>query len=304
MNTNKIIHLLPDMVTFVTVVEMGSFTAAAKKLGVTPSRISRQIANLEESLSVSLLERTTRKQSLTVAGKEALTHCQAILDNAKEMVTISEAVQQEVTGKLRISIPKAYGRMVLSPLLLKFMQHYPKIELNVKATDRLLDPIYDDVDIVFRLTRAASEHLVSKQIGHVNLHLCATDQYLNNKGTPLSPNDLKQHSCLHLGESSQSEEWEFEKDKQKIKVNIAGRYSVNNTGMRLDAVFAHFGIGIFPDFIVKELLATQQLTSVLPDWILKSNYQGNIIMQYAYNKHVPIRLKAFLDFIDQHISDL
>lgn len=302
MSTNKIVHLLPDMVAFVTVVEEGSFTAASKKLRVTPSRISRQIANLEDSLSVSLLERTTRKQSLTSAGKEALIHCQAIVDNAKEMVNISESTQREINGKLRVSIPKAYGRKVLSPLLLQFMQQYPNIELNVKATDRLLDPIHDDVDIVFRLTRSASEHLVSKQIGSVDLYLCTTSEYLQNAGTPQTPDDLYHHSCLHLGETLHDNEWEFEQDKQKTKVSVAGRYSVNNTGMRLDAVFANLGIGIFPDFIVQELVANKQLVRVLPDWTIKSNYQGKIIMQYTQTKHMPAKMRTFIDFVQQHIS--
>ncbi len=301
MDTNKIIALIPDMAAFVTVVETGSFTKAAEKLGVTPSGISRQISRLENALAVVLLERSTRKQSTTVAGKEVFDFCQAILENAREVVNISDNNSKVASGHLRIAVPKAFGKQVLEPLLIPFMDAYPNIKLKVKVTDHLVDPIHDDVDIIFRLTDSPQENLVSKKLGDTRLMLCASPNYLEQRGTPQHPNDLVSHDCLFLGEAINDNIWEFSCGGQSFKIPVEGRYVVNHTEMRLNGVKQGLGIGIFPDFAIKDALKDGSVIRVLNDWHINGSYQGQISMQFAQTRHMPIRIRAFIDYISEHL---
>jgi DNA-binding transcriptional LysR family regulator len=301
MNINKLHSLLPDMATFVCVVETGSFTAAAKQLGITPSAISRQISRLEKALSLTLLERTTRKQFPSDSGKLAYVSCRALVDNAKDVANISDVSQREAKGDLYIALPKAFAKQVLEPLLLTFMHLYPLINVHLKITDLFIDPINGEVDMIFRLTNTPIENLVSKKLGTVRSILCASPDYLAKHSTPLHPQNLTRHSCLYLGENPKDREWYFTKKGQKVKVVVEGRYSVNHTEMRLNAAKAGFGIAIFPDFTVQQALKNMELVQVLGDWDVNGSYQGVVNLQYVNRRFMAARMRVFIDFIEDNM---
>jgi DNA-binding transcriptional LysR family regulator len=301
MNINKLHSLLPDMATFVCVVETGSFTAAAKQLGITPSAISRQIARLEKALGLILLERTTRKQFPSESGRLAYVNCRAIVDNAKNVANISDVSQREAKGDLHIAVPKAFGKQVLEPLLLTFMHLYPLINVHLKVTDFFVDPINGEVDMIFRLTDMPIANLVSKKLGMVRSMLCASPDYLAKHSVPLHPQQLTRHSCLYLGENPRDREWHFYKKGKAVKVAVEGRYSVNHTEMRLNAAKAGFGIAIFPDFTVKQALKDKEVVQVLGDWDVNGSYQGVVNLQYANRQFMPARMRVFIDFIEDNM---
>ncbi|MCG7498280.1 LysR family transcriptional regulator [Vibrio sp. Of7-15] len=304
MVTNKLIALLPDLATFILVVNEGSFTGAAKKLGVTPSALSKLITRLEHALSVKLFERTTRKLIITEAGTQIYDQCVTMVNAAQQAVDISNSEHTEAVGSLTVAAPKAFLSIVLQPIVTPFLNQYPNIELKLKATDGDIDIISEGIDVVFNLTETPTEGLVMKEVGKVNLALCASPDYLKRRGTPKVPTDLLDHDCLYLGETSTDHIWNLEKGEETHTVKVTGRYAVNHSQMRLNGVKDGLGIGIFLDFVIKESLADGSVLPVLDDWTIKGNYHGVIALQYAPTKYMPARLRLFVDYVMEHLSPM
>ncbi|WOD06678.1 LysR family transcriptional regulator [Marinomonas sp. GJ51-6] len=297
MDTNKLIALLPDMAAFVAVVETGSFTKAAEKLGITPSGVSRQVSRMETQLAAILVERTTRRQTITAVGMAVYEQCRNMLDSAKEAVIASESNTTEAKGRLRIAVPDAFAKQVLEPLLLEFMALYPAISLHVQVTDLRLDPAYQNVDLVFHIAEQPHEHLVCKRLGKVRSILCASAEYLAERGTPKSPDDLVSHDCLPLGFFDGDNVWSFTQGDKKTQITVDGRYIINDADMRLKGVKQGFGIALFPDFVVQDALKTGEVIEVLKDWQLKSDFQGGVYMQFPAMRFMPNKLRVFIDFM-------
>jgi len=301
MVTNKLIALLPDLASYIVVVNEGSFTAAAKKLGVTPSALSKLITRLESALSVKLFERTTRRLLITESGKKIYQQATIIVEAAQQAIDISSLEHSVPAGSLTVAAPKAFLTIVLQPLITPFLRLYPKIQLKLLASDGDIDMIAQGIDVVFRLTENPSEGLIMKEIGKVKLSLCASPAYIEERGEPQHPQELLHHDCLYLGETSTDHIWEFMKEDKRHVVAVTGRYAVNHSQMRLNGVKDGFGIGIFPDFVIKEALENRDVVPILADWQIKGNYAGVIAMQYAQNKYMPNRLKVFTEFVTQHL---
>ena len=301
MVTNKLIALLPDLATFIVVVNEGSFTTAAKKLGVTPSALSKLITRLESALSVKLFERTTRRLLITDAGKKIYQQSTIIVEAAQQAIDISSLEHTVPSGTLTVAAPKAFLTIVLQPLVTPFLTKYPKIQLKLRASDGDIDMIAQGIDVVFRLTDKPTEGLIMKEIGKVNLKLCASPEYIKKRGCPTHPQQLSVHDCLYLGETAIDHIWEFMKKEERHVIAVSGRYAVNHSQMRLNGVKDGFGIGIFPDFVIKNALQNNEVIEVLSDWEIKGNYAGVIAMQYAQNKYMPSRLKVFTEFVTAHL---
>lgn len=304
MDINKLVTLLPDMAAFVTVVESKSFSKAAQVLDMTPSGVSRQVSRLEKALQVTLLERTTRKQILTIAGEETYNYCKSIVDNAQEVVNISDKSSNKIEGELRISTPKAFGNQVLQPLFLQFLELHPNIKLKVKVTDQSCDPINDNLDLIFNLTNQPQENLIAKPLAKIDLVLCVTPEYLQINGIPKHPSELDKHQCLSLGETQHDNEWGFKQGSEYCQISVNGRFVVNHTEMRLNAVMHNLGIGIFPNFVVQEKLKQGLLIEVLSHWEVQGNYHGQVIMQFLRSQHMPNRLRVFIDFMVQQFETI
>ena len=300
MDINKLIALLPDMAAFVAVVETGSFTKAAQKLGVTPSGVSRQVSRIETALSAVLIERTTRRQTTTLVGRAVYEQCRQMLDSAKEAVIASENNANEASGRLRIAAPDSFARQVLEPLVVSFMQRYPAVSLQVLVTDLRVDPAYQNVDLVFYIAEKPYEHLVCKTLGRVRSVLCASPQYLADHGVPNSPEDLTDHSCLPLGLFDGDSIWTFSQGERRTVVTVDGRYMMTDAEMRLKGVMNGFGIAPFPDFVVQDALEKGEVVQVLEDWQLNSDFQGGIYMQFPAMRFMPNRLRVFIDFMESH----
>ncbi|MGF1763399.1 LysR family transcriptional regulator [Aliivibrio kagoshimensis] len=297
MDTNKIIHLLPDMAVFVTVVESESLSEAARKLGITPSAVSRQVSRLEKGLNVKLLERTTRRIALNDVGSKAYELCREMVNSANGVVTLSKASLTKPSGTLCIAAPVAYANHVLSPLIIQFLIQYPEIKLKFIATDSDIDLIKDGVDLYFNITNQPVEGLISVKVGNVNSILCANQHYLNKNGTPASPSDLYKHNCIFLGDDINDNHWHFIKGDKTQRISVESSYAVNHSVMRLRAAKEGIGIALLPDFVAKEALDHQEIVAVLPDWTLQSHFQGKVSMQFAQSKYMSVNIRAFVDFI-------
>lgn len=302
MLNQKIIALLPDLASFILVVNEGSFTAAARKLNVTPSALSKLITRLEKALSVKLLERTTRKLIITQAGQKVYDQSVVMVNAAQQAVDISTSDHTEPSGALTVAAPEAFLNSVLQPFVLPFLSKYPEIQLQLRAADGAIDIFKHNIDIAFRLTDKPDENLVSKEIAKTNLVLCASPEYIASKGQPNTPNDLINHDCLYLAETNRDNIWDFLKDDDFHTIAVSGRYAVNHSQMRLSGVKSGLGIGIFHDFVIKDALSEGSVVEVLADWTIKSNYHGAIALQYAQTKYMPARLRVFIDFVVENLK--
>ncbi|WP_282176302.1 LysR family transcriptional regulator [Vibrio nereis] len=303
MNNMKLIALLPDLASFILIVEEGSFTAAAKKLEVTPSALSKMVTRLEASLSVKLFERTTRTLIITRAGQQVYDQAVIMVNAAKQAVELSVSDHTEISGALTVAAPEAFLNSVLQPFVVPFLKQYPDIQLKLRVADGEIDLIRDNIDIAFKLTDKPDENLVLKEIGSTNLVLCASPDYIQQRGMPSHPNQLVEHDCLYLAENDRDHIWDFFKDDEFHSVSVSGRYAVNHSQMRLTGVKNALGIGIFHDFVIADAVKNGEVVPVLANWTIKSNYHGGVAMQYAQTKYMPARLRAFIDYVSDALAE-
>jgi len=297
MSINSPLENLPDMVVFARVVDAGSFSGAARQLGLTPSAVSRQVARLEGVLRVRLLERTTRKLRLTEAGSAAFTRCQALVAAAREVMALSDSQSATPRGLVRVSMPKAFGRQVVHPLMPSFLARYPEVDVQLIITDRTVNLFEESVDLAIRITDAPPPGLAGRPLTTIRHLVCASSQYLAAHGTPAHPRDLAQHSCLYLGEDDRDRHWRFQKGAEEATVRVSGRYVANHSEVRLDGARQHLGIASLPEFTAREALATAELVTVLDDWEHKTNYAGMAWLLYPPNRFLAAKLRVWIDFL-------
>lgn len=297
--------LLPYMAVFVKVVEAGSFSAAAEQLDTTASSVSRQIASLEKALAVKLLERTTRRLKLTAAGTEAFAHCSEMIRAAQSVLDLAERINTAPQGLVKISAPRAWGKVLIAPHIEEFLQRYPQVDIQLRLTDRPVDLISDDVDLIVRITDRPPENLAARPLFRVNHVLCASADYLRDNGCPQHPADLAQHSCIYLGEVAGDDIWKFRhlQTRECISVKVRGRYATNHSKARLEGVLSHLGIGCFPRFAVRDALAAGSVTEVLSDWDYMNAYYGMSWILYHPDRFLPPKCRVLIDFLVEKIAN-
>ena len=294
-------NLLPDLATFVLIIDLGSFTAAAKATGATPSAISRSVSRLEQALGSKLLHRTTRKLALSDTGKMVYEHAQEMLNAAQMAMDSGSSRQQVAQGKLTVSVPKAVGRFVIHPLMAEFFERYPDVDVCLRLEDRYMDLIDDGVDLALRISQSPSPGLYGKALMPVSHVICATPAYLRRYGTPDSPQALREHCCISLGETPADSRWKFRLGEKSETIQTHGRYAANHTGVRLDAVKNHLGIGTLPLFPARESLANGEIVQVLPEWEFISDYSGDLWLLWTRNQHMPARMRAMIDYLSEKL---
>jgi DNA-binding transcriptional LysR family regulator len=291
------LKILPEMVTFMRVAELGSFSAAASQLGMTPSAASRQVARLEKELGVQLIQRTTRQLRLSESGIEAFAHCRDLVAAAQATMQVTQRFVSEPRGRVRVSAPKAFARHVLHPLLMAFLERYPDVDIQLIVADRDIDPIREGVDLVVRLTRDPPQGLVARPLMAVRQVLCAAPRYLQEKGAIGHPRDLLAHSCLYLGEQERDNRWRFCKGDEVVDVIVQGRYVANHSEIRLDGVLSGLGVGCVPDFVARDALDGGSIVRVLDDWEFQANYHGHAYLLFPPNSFMVSKCRVLIDHL-------
>jgi DNA-binding transcriptional LysR family regulator len=302
MSINNSLDSLPDMAAFARVVEAGSFSEAARQLGVTPSAVSRQVARLEGVLRVRLLERTTRKLRLTEAGTAAYTRCQTLVAAAREVLALSDTNTATPRGLVRISMPKAFGRQVVHPLMPAFLQQYPEVDVQLVITDRTVDLYEDAIDLAIRITDAPPPGLAGRPLMRIPHLACATPQYLAAQGMPSHPRELARHSCLYLGDVERDRHWRFRRAGDEVSVKVSGRYVANHSEVRLEGALNHLGIASLPEFTARASLARGDLVTVLSDWEHMTDYAGMAWLLYPPNRFLPPKLRVWIDYLADNVK--
>ncbi|MEF3088404.1 LysR family transcriptional regulator [Raoultella scottii] len=295
------LSLLPDLALFVQIVEQGSFSAVARLSGTTPSAVSRSVSRLEQEMGSKLLHRSTRKLRLSDAGKTVYAHALEMLEAARLAMDAASSTQQVAQGKLTLSVPKAVGRFVIHPLMTEFLTRFPQVDVCLRLEDRYLDLIDDGIDLALRITHSPSPGLHGKPLMPVSHVICATPHYLQQHGAPQNPQDLRDHSCISLGETPADARWKFRREGKTETVQTRGRYAANHTAVRLDAVKQNLGIGSLPLFTAREALERGEIVQVLAEWEFISSYSGQLWLLWAGNKHMPARMRAMIDYLSEKI---
>lgn len=290
---------MDDRDVFFHVVQANGFGAAAKRLDTTAASVSRRVKALEERLGVRLLQRTTRKISLTEAGKRYFDEGRKLVQELDALEQALANASQEPEGELRIVAPMSFGQRKLSPLVAEFAKAHPKLRITLLLEDRDTDLLDEAADLAIRIGYPADSSLIARAIGEVPRHLCASPGYLEQRGTPRKPQDLLQHDCLHYNLISEREEWTFHGKQGDETLSIKGTFCSNNGDALLDAAKAGLGITLLPQFIVEDAIRDGQLVDVL------EKYQRAPMTLYALypsRQHVPAKTRKLFEFLSEHLG--
>lgn len=291
---------LTGIKVFRTIVAAGSFVEAAKRLSMTTAWASKLMAQLEAELGVQLLTRTTRKLSLTDAGKIYLERVSKTLDELEEIEQTLSTRKTSAIGKLRVSAPMSFGITTLSPQLSKFLKKYPLVELDLVLSDNIYDLVDKEFDVAIRIKpKLDDSSLIVRKISQGKRILCASRAYLKEKGTPQDPQELMKHACLRYSLHSNPSKWEFEKKGKSISVNVQGPMMVNNSLVLKEAAMAGSGVLLAPEFVIRKELNKGQLIQLMSDWT-PSGY--NVYAVYPPGKYRSEKINAFIEFVSETLA--
>jgi DNA-binding transcriptional LysR family regulator len=282
------------MTIFVEVVRAGSFSAAARKLNLSTTAVSRHVADLERMLGVTLLRRTTRHVSPTEAGARYLPRARAILEEIEQLNAEIGAVDPTPRGKLKITAPPAVGNEVIAPLAVDFVEAYPEIELEIDLSERVVDLVAEGFDAAVRAGPLESSSMIAHRIVELRYLICASPSYLERRGAPKRPHDIGDHNCIHWRVAAGSGAWSFVKNSERVTVPIRVRLLISNFATQREAALRGVGLAILPLLSVREDLEAGRLVSVLPDYEV---YRGELSLVRPPTPFEPPKLRVFIDFI-------
>lgn len=297
MRTDAFATVMQELVAFVRVAEAGSFSAAARQCGMTPSAVSRQVARLEKVMGLSLLRRTTRQLRLTEAGIAVLAHGREMVAAAQASLRVAEGHVGVPKGLVRISAPKAFARHVLQQPLLSFLHAHPDVDVQVLVADRPVDPVREGFDLVIRLTDDPPQGMVARALMPVRQLVLASPAYLASHERIRAPEDLMAHSCLSIGEQEGDSRWRFTRGDDQVELTVTGRYALNHSEMRLAGVEAGLGVGCVQDFVARDALAAGRVVRLLPEWAFDTNYQGMAYLLFPASRHTAPKVRVLIDHL-------
>jgi DNA-binding transcriptional LysR family regulator len=285
---------------FAKVVETGSFARAAERLDVSVSSVSRQVAELEAHLDTRLLNRTTRRLSLTESGRAFHERCVQLLADLEEAEQSANAGTLTPRGTLRLTASITFGARHLAPAIADFVARYPDMRFDVELSDRAVDLVEEGFDLAVRIGNIGSQNLVGRKVGTTQLVCCAAPSYLRQRGEPKAPEDLAEHVCLTYEYASLRNAWPF-RDRQgrERNVRIGGPIHANN-GRFLEALaVAGVGIAYEPDFIVGPDVRAGRLTPLLRGYAPAAS---NIYVVYPSRRHLSAKVRVFADFLAERFA--
>lgn len=285
---------LADVAVFVQVVDSGSFTAASERLGVAKSAVSKRVARLEARLGVRLLNRTTRRLSLTEEGERLHRRSAPALAEIREAERELAVRQQQVRGRLRVAAPMSFGLLHLAPRMPEFMQAHPLLRIDLRLEDRLSEVVGSGLDVTLRIAELADSSFVARRLCTIHHVTVASPAYLARCGTPSHPLALRDHACLVFGERPQAAIWRYrDPDGQAIDVSVDGLLQSNNSLVLREALLRGTGIALTPSFVVGDDLRAGRLVPLLTDFAAP---ERGLYALLAERRHVPAKTRAFIEF--------
>ena len=278
---------------FVAVVENDGFSAASRALGISKSAVSKRINQLENHLGVRLLHRTTRKLSLTEAGERYFEHAAQALTAAGQAEDAVTELQGEPQGKLKISSPMSFGRLHVAPLIPIFTKRYPKILIDLVMDDRNIDLVAEGFDLAIRSGDMPASTLIARKLAPLRQVLCASPDYIDRYGMPVTPSELSERNCILFSYSGDANEWTLNKDGKSEAVLVSGSYRVNNSEAILVALREGIGIGRLPTFVAGPDLREGNLVRILESYHIPDH---TFYAVFPERQYLPAKVRVFLDF--------
>lgn len=291
---------LTDIAVFVRVVELGGFTAAADKLELSKAAVSKYVSRLEQKLGARLLNRTTRRLSLTEAGDALFQRSAAAL---AELVDAENNVAQlsgAPRGHLRVTAPVYFGEVHIAPLIHTFHKRYPDITLDLDFDNRIVDLVKERFDVGLRITSPGASSLVTRRLAPCPQVVCGAPAYFKHRAIPRTPGDLRDHECLTYSLDRSPKEWHFRTPRGRwIAVSVQGSIRCNNDIALKQAMLNGLGLRQIPRFIVEHELADGALVEVLSDY---ESPPLNIYAVFATRRNLPLKVRVFVDFLVEHFA--
>jgi DNA-binding transcriptional LysR family regulator len=280
---------------FVAVAECGQFSAAAERLSLSSSHVSRQIARLEERLQTRLFYRSTRRVVLTEAGQTFLQHCQRLQDAREEALRAVGDLGSEPKGLLRMTCAVAYGERFIVPLVTEFMTRHPQLRVDIELSNRTLDLLHEGLDLAIRLGRLQDSRLVATRLAPRQMYLCAAPAYLQRYGRPHSLSELGRHNCL----VGSTEVWSFQVNGQESSQRVQGNWRCNSGQAVLDAALRGLGLCQLPDYYVLEHLRSGALVSLLDN---QQPPDTAVWALYPQQRHLSPKVRQLVDCLKQGLA--
>ncbi|SKA46468.1 LysR family transcriptional regulator [Enterovibrio nigricans] len=280
---------------FVEVVNSGSFTAAARKLGVSTSHVSRRIDALESRLSTRLLYRTTRQITLTEVGKMYFDHCNNLIEKFAEVEALVTQMQTEPVGTLKITAPSIFGEKFIAPLANDFIKVHPKLSVEFHFTNDVVDIVHDGYDLAIRTGELKDSTLMAKKLAPRKLYTCASPSYLREHGIPQTLEDLQSHNCL----VGLVDTWTYSDNGTCVQIKPKGRWHGNSGSAVLDASLRGLGLAQLPDYYVNQKILSGELVEVLHEYHAPDSAVWAV---YSFNRNLSAKVRLFVDFLSDSFS--
>jgi DNA-binding transcriptional LysR family regulator len=289
---------LTAMRVFVEVAQRRSFTAAAGSLDMSRAMATRYVTELEQWLNARLLQRSTRRISLTEAGEACLLQCRQMLELSSEMKDVSGQDIREPKGQLRITTSISFGMAHLAAAIVDYQKQYPQVSVDMMMGERSVNLIEERIDLAIRISGELDPNLVARRIAACRSVVCASPDYLRSHGVPASPDELTEHNCLTYSNFGKGQ-WRFVREGKEIDVPVSGKLSANETTVLTQAALAGAGLALQPTYLAGPLIKSGQLHAVLTDW---EPPELGIWGVYVSRRHLPATLRTLLDFLVQRYA--
>lgn len=285
---------LDGIAAFARVVDSGSFSGAARRLGLSKSAVSAHVQRLEERLGIRLLNRTTRRLSVTEAGAAYYRHCARILAEAEAAEQAAGALQREPCGTLHISAPDSFGWMHVAPAVPAFLERYAELSVDITLSPAHVDLVDEGLDLAIRIGVLKNSPLIVRRLAPSRLVVCAAPAYLEAHGMPGEPDDLANHNCLCTSLLPWGDEWRLAGSPGEMRVAVSGSFRSNNAEMLRTAALDGIGIAVLPTWAVAESLRTGALRRILDPWEPPAS---TIYAVYPGHRLISMKVRAFVDHL-------
>lgn len=282
------------MEIFARVVEAKSFSAAAIRLGISKSAVSKRLTHMEKTMGVRLLNRSTRSLSLTEIGKEFYERCALIVTHAEEAEAVAARLQAEPRGTLKVNVPVSFGVLHIARLLPDLLRAHPELRVEMSLNDRTVNLVEEGYDAAIVIEKEPNPALVARRLAPIRHQLCATPEYFRRRGIPETPQQLDTHNCLLYSRLGIENEWCFERADDVIRVQVGGNLRLNNENAIRLAALAGLGVALLPTYIVGADLQRGDLHTVLSEYIAT---ETSLYAVYLPNRQLSPKVRTFVDFL-------
>jgi DNA-binding transcriptional LysR family regulator len=291
--------LLDGMRVFLRVVDEASFTRAALALRLSRSSASEKVRELEETLGVRLLQRTTRRVGVTEAGRAFYARSRRAIEEAEAAQREAQALSRNPAGRLRVGAPEMFGRLFLVPALATFLRRHPALSVELIESARPVDLVQDELDLSIRIAGSLQPGLIARRIASSRVTICTSPAYLHDRGAPRTPQDIAAHECLGFSPLEWGRLWTFSRGGETQRIEVSPRLMCDTGESLLAGARAGLGLAPLPHWAIADDIAAHMLVPVLTDW---ATAERGIYAIYPSNRQVPAKVRAFVAHITRELK--